>query len=98
MKTICKPAYVLIFLYQVYYYECEIIMYYLYDWLIVSTPEPKDVKNNRSNKRQKKDNLRSDALESLELQVPPTLGEWALMYNTYIGKWTKSLCIFMENK
>eukprot|EP00102_Acyrthosiphon_pisum_P012105 XP_008181123.1 PREDICTED: uncharacterized protein LOC100571198 isoform X2 [Acyrthosiphon pisum] len=40
----------------------------------ISSPEPNDVKNNRSNKRHKKDNLR-DAFESLELQVPPTLGE-----------------------
>jgi len=61
-------------------------MYYFYDWFIVSSPEPNDVKNNLSNKRHKKYNLRSDELQSLELQVPATLGEWPQMYNTYIGK------------
>ncbi|CAI6372647.1 unnamed protein product [Macrosiphum euphorbiae] len=40
----------------------------------ISSPELNDVKNNRSDKRHKKDNFHSDALESLELQVTPTLG------------------------
>ncbi|XP_060849581.1 uncharacterized protein LOC132928718 isoform X3 [Rhopalosiphum padi] len=39
----------------------------------ISSPEPNDVKNNRSNKRHKKDNTRNDTLESLELNVPPSL-------------------------
>ncbi|XP_026805542.1 uncharacterized protein LOC113548713 isoform X3 [Rhopalosiphum maidis] len=39
----------------------------------ISSPEPNDVKNNRSNKRHKKDNTHSDTLESLELHVPPSL-------------------------
>ncbi|XP_060857659.1 uncharacterized protein LOC132935201 [Metopolophium dirhodum] len=39
----------------------------------ISSPEPNDVKNKRSNKRNKNDNLRSDPLKSLELQVPSTL-------------------------
>ncbi|KAL4122588.1 hypothetical protein QTP88_014889 [Uroleucon formosanum] len=39
----------------------------------ISSPEPNDVKNNRSNKRHKKDNLSSDALVSLESHVPPPL-------------------------
>jgi len=46
-----------------------------YDLFLVSSPKPNDVKNIRSNKRHKKDNLHSDVLESLELQVPPTLGK-----------------------
>eukprot|EP00102_Acyrthosiphon_pisum_P023967 XP_016661177.1 PREDICTED: uncharacterized protein LOC107884147 [Acyrthosiphon pisum] len=43
---------------------------------------PNDVKNNRSNKRRKKDNLHTDALESLEIQVPATSGISESM-NTY---------------
>uniref|UniRef100_A0A2S2NLZ6 MBD domain-containing protein n=1 Tax=Schizaphis graminum TaxID=13262 RepID=A0A2S2NLZ6_SCHGA len=39
----------------------------------ISSPEPNDVKNNRSNKRHKKDNTHSDTLESSELHVPPSL-------------------------
>jgi len=46
-------------------------MYYFYDQFIVP-PEPNDVKNNRSNKRHKKDNLPNDGLESLELHIRPT--------------------------
>jgi len=73
-------------------------MYYFYDWFIVLSPKPNDVKNKRSNKGHKKNNAHSDALKSLELQFPPTLGEWPSMYITYIAKWTKFPCIFMENK
>ncbi|XP_060848059.1 uncharacterized protein LOC132927533 [Rhopalosiphum padi] len=38
----------------------------------ISTPGPNAIKNNRSNKRHKNDNTRSDTLKSLELHIPPS--------------------------
>ncbi|XP_060843924.1 uncharacterized protein LOC132923929 [Rhopalosiphum padi] len=42
----------------------------------ISTPRSNDTKKNRSNKRHKNNNKRSETLKSLELYIPSSSGEW----------------------